>query len=74
MLLDERQGTFDLIGSDVDPTTTQLDERLLADAKTADEYIKLLGIEVTYAGTRTSKPMDIPAAAPDKDAPAPDKK
>jgi hypothetical protein len=46
----------------------------LSDAKTADEYIKLLGIEVTYAGTRTSKPMDIPAAAPDKDAPAPDKK
>ncbi|HEV2187010.1 MAG TPA: hypothetical protein VGR70_07365 [Stellaceae bacterium] len=46
----------------------------LADAKTADEYIKLLGIEVSYAGTRTSKPMDIPPPAPDKDAPAPDKK
>jgi len=36
----------------------------LGDAKTADEYIKLLGIEVSYAGTRTSKPMDVPAPAP----------
>jgi hypothetical protein len=48
----------------------------LGDAKTADEYIKLLGIEVSYAGTRTSKPMDVPPATPpdDKDKPAPDKK
>jgi hypothetical protein len=38
----------------------------LSDAKTADEYIKLLGIEVSYAGTRTSKPMDMPPPAPDK--------
>ena len=37
----------------------------LTDAKTADDYVKLLGIEVSYAGTRTSKPMDVPAAAPD---------
>jgi hypothetical protein len=49
----------------------------LGDAKTADEYIKLLGIQVSYAGTRTSKPMDVPPPAPDKkdkDTPAPDKK
>ena len=38
----------------------------LTDAKTADEYVKLLGIEVSYAGTRTSKPMDMPPPAPDK--------
>jgi len=34
----------------------------LADAKTADEYVKLLGIEVSYAGTRTSTPAAVPAA------------
>jgi hypothetical protein len=44
----------------------------LSDAKTADDIVKLLGVEVSYAGTRASKPMDIPP--PDKDAPAPDKK
>jgi hypothetical protein len=38
----------------------------LGDAKTADEYVKLLGIEVSYAGTRTSQPADVPAPAPDK--------
>jgi hypothetical protein len=38
----------------------------LNDAKTADEYIKLLGIEVSYPGTRSSKPMDVPPPAPDK--------
>jgi len=38
----------------------------LADAKTADDYVKLLGIDISYAGTRSSKPMDVPpATAPD---------
>ncbi|HXP05548.1 MAG TPA: hypothetical protein VN808_15625 [Stellaceae bacterium] len=48
----------------------------LGDAKTADEYIKLLGIEVSYAGTRTSTPMDIPAATtpPDDKGPLDKKK
>jgi len=49
---------------------TKVTNAQLTDAKTADEYVKLLGIEVSYAGTRTSKPMDVPP--PDK--PAPDKK
>jgi hypothetical protein len=30
----------------------------LSDAKSADEYVKLLGIEISYSGTRTSKPGD----------------
>jgi hypothetical protein len=39
----------------------------LSDAKTADDIVKLLGVEVSYAGTRTSTPMDIPAATPPDD-------
>ena len=42
----------------------------LNDAKSADQVIKLLGIEVAYAGTRTSKPMDIPPPADKPDAPS----
>jgi hypothetical protein len=34
----------------------------LADAKTADDMVKLLGISVSYAGTRSSTPMEGPAA------------
>jgi hypothetical protein len=34
----------------------------LRDAKTADDYVKLLGIEVNYAGVRSSTPAEIPAA------------
>jgi hypothetical protein len=30
----------------------------LSDAKSADEFVKLLGIEVNYAGTRSSKPTE----------------
>jgi len=41
----------------------------LNDAKSADQVIKLLGIEVAYAGTRTSKPMDIPPPADKPDTP-----
>jgi hypothetical protein len=33
----------------------------LTDAKTADDFVKLLGIEVTYAGTRASTPSAAPA-------------
>ncbi|HEU0216290.1 MAG TPA: hypothetical protein VFQ90_06495 [Stellaceae bacterium] len=42
----------------------------LSDAKTADEMVKLLGIKVSYAGTRSSKPGAAAAAA--KDVPAKD--
>jgi hypothetical protein len=41
----------------------------ISDAKTADDMVKLLGIEVSYAGTRQSTPMEVPAAS---DAPAKD--
>jgi hypothetical protein len=34
----------------------------LADAKTADDYVKLLGVQVSYAGTRSSTPAEVPAA------------
>jgi hypothetical protein len=40
----------------------------LSDAKTADEMVKLLGIKVSYAGSRSSKP----GAAAAKDVPAKD--
>jgi hypothetical protein len=33
----------------------------LSDAKTADDMVKLLGIKVSYAGTRASTPADAPA-------------
>jgi hypothetical protein len=33
----------------------------LSNAKTADEMVKLLGIQVSYAGTRASTPADAPA-------------
>jgi hypothetical protein len=40
----------------------------LENAKTADDLVKLLGIQVSYAGTRASKPMEVPAASDtDKD-------
>jgi hypothetical protein len=41
----------------------------LSNAKTADDMVKLLGIEVSYAGTRQSTPAEIPAASdsPTKD-------
>lgn len=42
----------------------------LSDAKTADEMVKLLGIQVSYAGSRSSKPGAAAAAA--KDVPAKD--
>jgi hypothetical protein len=45
----------------------------LSDAKTADDMVKLLGIEVSYAGTRSSTPSEAPAAAVEpgsKDVPA----
>jgi len=42
----------------------------LSDAKTADEMVKLLGIKVSYAGSRSSKPGAAAAAA--KDVPAKD--
>jgi len=38
----------------------------LSNAKTADEMVKLLGIQVSYAGTRASTPADVPADAPAK--------
>jgi hypothetical protein len=41
----------------------------LSDAKSADDMVKLLGIEVTYAGTRASTPSETPAADPKTDAP-----
>jgi len=34
----------------------------LSDAKTADDYVKLLGIQVSYAGTRSSTPAEVPAS------------
>jgi hypothetical protein len=34
----------------------------LGGAKTADDMVKLLGIKITYAGTRASAPTEIPAA------------
>jgi hypothetical protein len=37
----------------------------LSDAKTADDIVKLLGVEVSYAGTRASKPMDVTVPPPD---------
>jgi hypothetical protein len=58
----------------------------LQNAKTADDVVKLLGIQVSYAGTRASKPgetaaalapaaKDVPAKDEDEDKPAPlDKK
>jgi hypothetical protein len=33
----------------------------LTDAKSADDYMKLLGIQVSYAGTRSSTPTEVPA-------------
>ena len=42
----------------------------LSNAKTADEYVKLLGIQINYAGTRASTPGEVPA----KDEDALDKK
>lgn len=42
----------------------------LTDAKTADDIVKLLGVQVSYAGTRSSKPGATAAAA--KDVPAKD--
>jgi hypothetical protein len=45
----------------------------LNNAKTADDMVKLLGIEVSYAGTRASTPAEAPAAAAEpgsKDVPA----
>jgi len=48
----------------------------LSDAKSADEMVKLLGIQVTYAGTRSSTPAEAPAAGAvepgSKDVPAKD--
>jgi hypothetical protein len=47
----------------------------LGNAKTADDMVKLLGIEVSYAGTRTSTPAEAPTAATgpgSKDVPAKD--
>ena len=47
----------------------------LSAAKTADDMMKLLGIEVSYAGTRHSTPAEVPAATVDpggKDVPAKD--
>lgn len=46
----------------------------LSDAKSADEMVKLLGIQVSYPGTRSSKPGETAAAASPgaKDAPAKD--
>jgi len=38
----------------------------LTNAKTADDIVKLLGIQVSYAGTRASTPMEIPAASDQK--------
>lgn len=42
----------------------------LSDAKTADDFVKLLGLQVSYAGSRSSKPGAAAAAA--KDVPAKD--
>jgi hypothetical protein len=45
----------------------------ISNAKTADEMVKVLGIDVTYAGTRKSTPDEAPAATIDpgtKDVPA----
>ncbi|HTW53886.1 MAG TPA: hypothetical protein VME45_18500 [Stellaceae bacterium] len=53
----------------------------LGNAKTADDIVKLLGIQVSYAGTRSSKPgetaatlapgaKDVPAKDEDEDKPA----
>ena len=42
----------------------------MANAKTADDMVKLLGIEVSYAGTRSTPPGDVPAVT--TDAPAKD--
>jgi hypothetical protein len=45
----------------------------MSNAKSADEIVKLLGIEVSYAGSRKSTPSETPAAAVgpgDKDVPA----
>jgi hypothetical protein len=40
----------------------------LENAKTADDLVKLLGLQVSYAGSRASKPMEVPAASDtDKD-------
>jgi hypothetical protein len=46
----------------------------LSNAKTADDIVKVLGVEVTYAGTRSSKPAEGPAAMGpgSKDVPAKD--
>jgi len=46
----------------------------LSNAKTADDIVKLLGIQVSYAGTRSSKPGETAAAiaAGAKDVPAKD--
>jgi len=35
----------------------------ITNAKSADDIIKLLGVEVSYAGTRTSAPAELPAAS-----------
>jgi hypothetical protein len=42
----------------------------LSDAKTADDMVKLLGLQISYAGSRSSKPGAAAAAA--KDVPAKD--
>ncbi|HZK90957.1 MAG TPA: hypothetical protein VFC56_12490 [Stellaceae bacterium] len=39
----------------------------LSNAKSADEMVKLLGIEVSYAGARSSTPAELPAEVKDKD-------
>ena len=44
----------------------------LSNAKTADQVVKLLGVQVSYAGTRASKPSEPPAEG--KDTGALDKK
>lgn len=47
----------------------------ISNAKTADDIVKLLGVEVSYAGTRKSTPSETPAAAigpGSKDVPAKD--
>jgi hypothetical protein len=42
----------------------------LSDAKTADDMVELLGIQVSYAGTRASTPAEPPADTKGDDAPA----
>ncbi len=44
----------------------------LSNAKTADDVVKLLGVQVSYAGTRASKPGETAAAPAATDVPAKD--